>query len=533
MRKTRWALVAASLCVAAAPAAAAPTAPEAARFLTQATFGPTSADIDAVVSQGYDGWLTAQFNAAPTLHRPQLEAPNFISVAAPAPPDRQEVWWRHSITASDAVRQRVAFALSEILVVSDVDGQLFQNPLVLAEYYDTLLRGAFGNYRTLLEDVTLSPAMGIYLSMIRNDKPNATTGQRPDENYAREVMQLFSIGLWQLNADGTPVRVSGSTVPTYSQETIENFARAYTGWGWADGSTFWENGISYQPMKAYEDHHDTDAKTLLVYPGAASTLPPGQTAAQDLDAALDNIFRHPNVGPFIAYRLIQQLVTSNPSPAYVGRVAAAFNDNGAGARGDLKAVVRAVLMDPDARAAPAGNFGKLREPLLRLTALWRAFNATAANGKYAYPQPQFDWGQAALRAPSVFNFFRPDYAAPGAIALAGLVSPEFQIQTESPSVRIVNAFTRFARNQARCGTPVAGGDRTNVFIDICDAATRAADPAGLVNHLDLLLLSGRMPASMRSALVAYLTAVPAGDGTQRAKDAIFLVVSSPQFAVQK
>jgi uncharacterized protein (DUF1800 family) len=513
--------------------AAAPTRAEAARFLTQATFGPTTADIDAVVSQDYEGWLSAQFSVAPTLHRPQLELPNFISTTDPAPGDRQEVWWRHSVTAPDQLRQRVALALSEIMVVSDVDGQLAQNTKVVTEYYDTLLRDAFANYRTLLEDVTLSPAMGIYLSMIRNDKPNPATGQRPDENYAREAMQLFSIGLWQLNPDGTPLLVGGSTVPTYTQVTIENFARAYTGWGWADGADFWANGTSYQPMKAYEAHHDTDAKVLLEYPGAVPALPAGQTAAQDLDGALDNIFMHPNVGPFMALRLIQRLVTSNPSPAYVARVAGTFNDNGSGVRGDLRAVIRAILLDADARAAPTGNFGKLREPLLRLTALWRAFHAAAGNGKFAYPHPQFELGQAALRAPSVFNFFRPDYAPPGAVAASGSVAPEFQIQTESASVALVNAFTRFARNQSRCGAPLIGGDNTVVWLDLCGLAARAAIPGDLVDDLNVLLMSGQMPAAMRSALVTHLAAVPAGDGTQRAKDAIFLVVTSPQFAVQK
>ena len=504
-----------------------PTQAEAARFLTQATFGPTSSDNSNVRTLGYALWLENQFSASASLHRPQLEIPNFISTTAPTQADRQEVWWRYAVTAPDQVRQRVAFALSEIMVTSDLNSQLNDVPLVLAEYYDILVRDAFGNYRQLLEDVTLSPAMGLYLSHLRNDKPDPKTGRRPDENFAREAMQLFSIGLRQLNLDGSSKSdANGQPLPTYDQTTIENFARVYTGWTWADSNNFYVSGTSYAPMKAYEANHDTGAKTLL----NGLSVPAGQTAAQDLKSALDNIFNHPNVAPFISRRLIQRLVTSNPSPAYIQRVAQVFENNGSGVRGDLKAVVRAILLDTEARTAPTGNIGKLREPLLRLTAVWRAFNASASSGKFAYPNPERDWGQAALRSGSVFNFFSPDFRAPGEIARANLASPEFQIQTESQSMVMVNAMTRFVRNGYQGAT---GTNANSVLINISNEKSLASNPVSLVDSLNLSLMAGQMSSAMRTALINYLNTVPAGDGTQRAIDAIFLVATSPEFSVQK
>ena len=503
-----------------------PSPGEAARFLTQTTFGPTSADITSVRNLGYSAWLDNQFALSPSLHRPQLEGLAFL-LTTPVPADRQEVWWRRAVTAPDQLRQRVAFALSEIMVVSDLNSQLQDVPKLLAEYNDILVRDAFGNYRQLLEDVALSPTMGVYLSHLRNDKPDPATGRRPDENFARECMQLFSIGLRQLNLDGSAkLDGNGQTIPTYNQQTIENFARVYTGWTWADSSNFYANGTSYAPMKAYEANHDTNAKTLL----NGLSIPAGQTAAQDLKSALDNIFSHPNVAPFISRRLILKLVTSNPSPAYIQRVAQVFENNGSGVRGDLKAVVRAILLDSEARAAPTGSFGKLREPLLRLTAVWRAFNASASSGKYAYANPERDWGQAALRSPSVFNFFSPDYRAPGEVAAANLVSPEFQIQTESQSMVMVNALTRFIRNQYQ---GASGADSGTILINIGNEKTLAANPASLVDSLNASMLAGQMSSALRTILINHLNAVDAGDGTQRAVEAIFLVAASPEFSVQK
>jgi uncharacterized protein (DUF1800 family) len=507
--------------------AAAPTPAEASRLLTQATFGPTDAEIERVHTLGVDAWLADQFARQPTLHRPAMTVQPILGLQLPIDllgeaDSRQEAWWRIAITADDQLRQRVAFALSEILVVSDQLDTLNLRPLLSAEFYDILVRNAFGSYRTLLEEVSRAPAMGMYLSSIRNDRPAEDGKRRPDENYAREVMQLFSIGLWQLDADGSPrLDGSGQRIPTYSQETVENMARVFTGWTWDDASSWEDDGESYAPMKAFDDHHDALSKQIV----GGAALPAAQSAAQDLASALDALVNHPNVGPFLGRRLIQRLTTSNPSPAYIGRVAAAFADNGAGQRGDLRAVVRAILLDPEARAAPTGDFGKLREPMLRVTALWRAFHASAADGHYSYPTAERDLGQAPLRSPTVFNFFQPDYRAPGG---SGLYAPEFQIQTEAQGLAIVNAMTRLIRGQYR-GAPGASSDAVTIDIE----REKSLPPAALVDRLDLLLLAGGMPASMRQVLLDYLASVPAGDGTQRATEGIFLVVTSPEFAVQR
>lgn len=521
------------LCMALAcgPAQAAATQQEAARLLTQASYGPTSAEIDRTAGLGVEGWLNDQFQQSATLHRPQLDGPGGIysTLGEVAQDQRQEIWWRAAVTAPDQLRQRVAFALSEIMVVSDNNSQLYDQPLILAEYYDVLVRNAFGNYRQLLEDVTLSPAMGLYLSMLRNNKADAASGRHPDENFAREVQQLFSIGLYKLNLDGSrQLDGAGQPLPTYSQDTIENFARAFTGWTWADaGGNWYAQGKSTDPMIAFEDHHDSGAKTLLN--GAA--LPAGQTAAQDLKAALDNIFNHPNVAPFVSRRLIQRLVTSNPSPGYIQRVAQVFENNGTGMRGDLKSVVYAILTDPEARSEPGGNAGKPREPLLRLAGVWRAFNASAQSLRYNYPHAEYDFFQAPLRSPSVFNFFQPDFRAPGEVADAGLYSPEFQIENESQAMVMVNAMTRFIRAYYR-GTSVQT-DSNTVLIDLSTEKSLAADPAALLDHLNLLMLGGRMSSPMRDILLEHLQAMPAGDGTQRAVEAVFLIATSHEYAVQK
>jgi uncharacterized protein (DUF1800 family) len=366
------------------PATAAPTpAPaglrtgvesksDAARFLTQATFGPTLADIDALAVDGsFDAWLDAQRALPPSLQLPYLREQRAAGTVLNRN-HRMEAWWRNALTAPDQLRQRMAFALSEILVVSDEDPVLGIRPEGVAYYYDLLTQHALGNYRELLEAVTLSPAMAHYLSMFGNRRPDPSIGLRADENYARELMQLFTVGLVELNPDGTPrLGGDGKTLPTYSQADIENLARVFTGWSWvADG--FWTNAPNWTaPLQPDARYHDSDAKTII----GGARIPAGLDARAELERALDTLFAHDNLGPFLGQQLIQRLVTSNPSPAYVARVAAVFDDNGRGERGDLYAVARAILLDPEARdghrSAPR-TFGKLREPLLRVSALWRA-----------------------------------------------------------------------------------------------------------------------------------------------------------------
>tara|TARA_R110000787_G_scaffold82711_10_gene178704 strand:- start:1066 stop:2871 length:1806 start_codon:yes stop_codon:yes gene_type:complete len=506
---------------------------DSARFLTQSSFGPTKSTVDVLSEQSFDAWLDAQFSMTPSRHYPLMQAyntnPNDINGYARLA--RQEVWFERVVTAPDQLRQRVAFALSEIMVVSQVGAGNDLQP-GYARYYDILIDNAFGNFRTLLEDVTLSPIMGRYLSMLGNRKPNPAKAQRADENYAREIMQLFSIGLVQLNMDGTPVLQDGRPVPSYTQDDVENLARVFTGWWYRGASRFGGNPRNYvQPMQAYEAEHDRDAKTLI---GGAS-IPAGLDAQQDLDMALDILFAHPNVGPFISKQLIVKLVTSNPSPAYVARVARVFNNNGDGVRGDLKAVVRAILLDAEARqrVAQPPHFGKPREPLLAQIHLWRLTDAVRAadTGRYTYALATEDFAQAALDAPEVFNFFAPNYQAPGAIKDAGLISPEFQLANESSVIKAYNRlyiaiFSHYLGNESASD---------HVRVDLRALARLSSNPAALVAELNILLLNGQMGDAEQNALISHLNTIPAEDdeGQARVKDALYLIMTSPQYQVQK
>lgn len=405
------------------------SAADAARFLAQATLGPTLDEIERLRQIGYQAWLDEQFAAPASMQAPYL---NGVTTQS-AQPDgnsvtdttRLEIWAinalgtpdpsRGHVVPRDLLRQRVAFAWSQVFVVSSLNGTLTYEPWAMADWNDMLVEHAFGNFRDLLREVTLHPAMGVYLSHIQNHKQDLVLNVRPDENYAREVMQLFSIGLVQLDPDGSvrdgdPATPGVQPIPTYDQATVRGFAAVFTGWNWnntgcgVDGQVCctannYDNcgpmgprrhdkpawRLPMQPIEAF--HDNTSNKQLLIYPGVAlpnGVLNAGGDAQQELDAALDNIFHHPNVGPFLATRLIQRLVTSNPSPAYVGRVAAAFNDNGQGVRGDLGAMVRATLLDIEARFGHLQHptrFGKLREPLLRATHLWRGMDARSRGGR--------------------------------------------------------------------------------------------------------------------------------------------------------
>ncbi|MGE5712860.1 MAG: DUF1800 domain-containing protein, partial [Betaproteobacteria bacterium] len=366
-----------------APPAVPPTADEAARFLMQASFGPTDTDIARVQSLGYSGWIDEQFALTPTLHLPYVQAnynpllfgANFAFV--------QDSFWQQAVPAPDQLRQRVKYALSQIVVVSAESGTIANVSDGLANYYDLLGLHAFGNYRTLLEAVATSPMMGIYLSHLRNQKADPLTGRVPDENFAREVMQLFSIGLTEINLDGTPKLVNGQPVETYTNADITGLARVFTGWSWAapttsdtafNGSTtatYPDRNV--RPMQAYPQFHETGAKTFL-----GVTIPPNTSAQASMKIAMDTLFNHPNLCPFIGRQLVQRLVTSNPSPAYISRVATVFNDNGAGVRGDLAAVVRTLLLDAEARGPAKSEpaYGRLREPAQYVVAVARALDAT-------------------------------------------------------------------------------------------------------------------------------------------------------------
>ena len=531
---------------------------QAARFLTQATFGPSLAEIGRLRAIGYHAWLDEQYALPASHHRPYLE-----DLAAQGSDiyqnHRHEAWWLHAITGPDQLRQRVAFALSELLVVSDQSGAIEGYPIAMALYYDLLVDGAFGNYRDLLEQVTLSPVMGHYLSMFKNRKPDEELNIRPDENYAREIMQLFSVGLVQLNPDGTTVTAGGQPVPTYTQDTIRGFAHVFTGWNWADcprsspiewweweycpsGPVDWPNpgwdAGWYLQMEPWEEYHaSAGSKQLLNYAGVSlpgGVLAAGGTAQSDLDAALDNLFNHPNVGPFISRHLIKRLVTSNPSPAYVGRVAAVFANNGLGVRGDIGATVRALLLDPEARTLPslASNQGKLREPLLRLSHLWRALDGRADSGRYE--EWWNNWlGQNPLSSPTVFNFFLPDYRPPGELTALGLDAPEFQITTDTTIASVANGLGAKVYWDWRGNNDQFPDD---IVVDLEPELAFAADPVRLIDRYDLLFMNRTMSTQMFNTLVDYLSSRPAGDeGDLRARvqDAVWLIQSSPEYAIER
>ncbi|GJM08480.1 MAG: hypothetical protein DHS20C11_07560 [Lysobacteraceae bacterium] len=525
---------------------------DAGNFLLRTTYGPTPSEVANVQAVGFEDWVDAQLALAPTLHRPQLEAYG-IDIGHG---ERQRVWFDTAQDAPDQLRQRVAFALSEILVVSDVNGTLEGQPLAVAEYYDILLRNAFGNYRDLLEEVTLTPTMGIYLSMFRSTR-DPLLGIEPDENYAREIMQLFSIGLHLLNNDGTPqLDGMGQKIPTYQQPHIVALAEAFTGWNFANADNGdgdcepwewqWPEWNFLEPMEPCvvtnpnpgqpDDYHVTTEKTIV----GDVTLPAGQTAEQDMEQALDTLFEHQNVGPFIAYRLIQRLVTSNPSPGYVDRVASVFNDNGIGMRGDLGAVVRAILLDPEALDGHlmTSTFGKLKEPLLMVTHLWRVYDAEinpvfAADRSCCWPGaiyvPQWWFSQAALRSPSVFNFFKPDYSPPGAILNAGLVAPEFQIATDTQVMDVANFFFDTLVNQPPPNFPW----QTEHQIDIAALQSIASNATLLVQTINDDLMFGQLDAVSEQLIIDRIEDIDVSETTQRVTEAIYFVFTSPASLVQR
>lgn len=504
---------------------------DAARLLTQASFGPTLADIDSIVMQGdAETWIEQQLKLPITYHLPLVHS--IANDGWGYQPDRYQVFWEQALRAEDQLRQRVAFALSEILVVSDIPDALINHGNMLAAYYDILLHHAFGNYRDLLKAVTLSPAMGIYLSMLGNDKPDPESGRRADENYAREVMQLFSIGLVQLKLDGSVVLdSSGAMVPTYEQKDVQNLANVFTGWSWdiehfetSAVAGWWpDRGVMERPMKAFAAHHDSAEKVVL-----GQTFPAGQTPEQDMDQAIDILFQHANVAPFISRQLIQRLVTSNPSPEYISRVARVFNGNEQGIRGDLGAVVKAILLDKEARSATTAkseHFGKLREPVLRLSHLWRAFNMTS-------PVPMGFWKHelsqhAPLTANSVFNFFSPTHKPTGPLREADLFAPEFQLNSES-NLNKINTALAFV---------IQDGSFFNVFptpLDLDYERELMDSPAKLVDHLDLLLMSGNMSVGLADLLEEYIRVNLELVGAERVlRDVISLAFTSADYAIQQ
>ena len=535
--------------------------------MTKATFGPVQADEQTLASLGYSGWIDQQFNLPQTSHRAHWEAADaVIKAAIPTSHADQrhiiESFWKQALTGSDQLRQRVAFAVSQIFVISMVDTNVGNETRAVAAWMDMLGTHAFGNYRTLLEAVSLHPQMGRYLSHLKNQKANPATGRVPDENYAREVMQLFSIGLVQLNIDGTPKLVNGQQVETYGPDDVSGLARVFTGFSWAcpeaptnqvcftHGSTGGSNSQSdpdrqFKPMVGYPAFHSTEAKTFL------GTTIPAQTTANpsaSLNAALNTLFNHPNVGPFIGKQLIQRMVTSNPSPAYVTAVATAFNNNGQGVRGDMKAVIRAILLHPEARTMN-NSAGKVREPVLRLTAYLRAFPHTSDSGAWQVgntDDPSRELGQTVLRSPSVFNFFRPGFVNPGSrSAAANLVTPEMQLLNESS----VSGWVNYMRENIRFGVgnfnnTVNGTtfNRRDLQRDWSPELALTTDPTRLAEHVVGKLLYGQVATDLQREIAATVATIPipssGASAIEEAKrnrlgTALLLTLASPEFLVQK
>ena len=547
---------------------------DASRLLTQTTFGATHAEITRVAGLGARTYIAEQISMPQSLYLPQVRANADY-------PDRSwavmsGLLWKQYFEANDQLRQRVVNALSQILVISLNQNTLLDQPCATGAYLDTLGRHAFGNFRDILRDVTMSPAMGDYLDMKQSGKADAVLNSIPNENYARELLQLFSIGTVMVNMDGTTQLVNGKTVETYSEATAQNLARALTGWTFAnqDQTKTWRwlyPDVPYPmdtasgekacvawstpmqpwtaPYRAADNKrdiagpaHDTGAKALLVYAGSANfkqNLPAGQTAEKDLEDAIDNVFNHPNVAPFITAQLIQRLVTSNPTGGYVRRVATVFNNNGTGVRGDMKAVITAILMDVEARA-PLENqqnfFGKLREPVMRFTQAHRAFGGKMAGGSYSsiWDLSGSDAiGQGPLRAPSVFNFYHPDFAPTGPIEAAKLVGPEFEITNSAT----IGGFADFSKWSILGG--FGAGDeaskRTNP--DYSFYTSLSGNPLVMVEALNITFMAGQMSSKFKSEMVDVATKLTDSNVTNQARDRVYQVLwhilNSPEYTVQK
>jgi uncharacterized protein (DUF1800 family) len=510
---------------------------QASRLLSQATYGATFGEITAAATMTPAAWVDNQ------LRRPLTVPSHWDYVARGGPLGTSgyinaamESFWSQAATGQDQLRQRTVLALSEIFVVSTINSAVEIQAGAHASYLDTLARNAFGNYRQLLEDVALHPTMGLYLSHLKNDKEDPVSGRIPDENFAREVMQLFSIGLWQLNPDGSRrLDTTGQPIPTYGQDEVMGMAKVFTGWGWGGKGTSegdwngWTGNAGSWDKKLinYPTHHSSSEKRIV----GGVVIPAGTGGPQSLKIALDTLANHPNVGPFLGRQMIQRFVTSNPSPAYVARVSTVWANNGAGVRGDLGAVMKAILTDPEARndaSLADPQFGKLREPLVRFGQWIHAFNARPANGVWQIwnlENSVSSIGQNPLRAPSVFNWFRPTYAPPGPVAQAGKVAPEFQITHETTITGYTNFMSLTAEHGAFGITP-----------DYSAFEALADRPDALLDRLSLVLTARPLAPNARLAIRRTIEAIPmtpASARTDRTVAAIYLVMSSPDYTVQR
>ncbi|MDT7541600.1 MAG: hypothetical protein QOE33_1504 [Acidobacteriota bacterium] len=549
------------------PFTGAASAADTVRFLEQASWGPTTSEVARVQAMGLRPYINEQFSAPFIFPADQYGAANYPDLTL-MPSDNtqgcpqtvtdlrnaclrdnytmfplQAQFFRNAINfkpQSDQLRQRVAWALHQIMVES---GRDINQPSWMAYYLQILDRDAFGNFRTLLQDITLNPGMGRYLDTVGNSKT------APNENYAREIMQLFSVGLYQLNTDGTyKLDAQGNLIPTYDQTTVTQFARVFTGLNFAAAPVGTQGVVNYKdPMIVRETNHDTNPKTLL----NGATIPGSQTTMADINAGLDNIFNHPNVGPFIGKQLIQHLVTSNPSPAYVERVARVFNNDCdalyaegcTGGRGEMKAVVRAILLDPEARGDVKTDpkYGRLREPVQLINNVLRAYNASAfhnplvsSDGVIGFTTPLGDLpgslDQSVFLPTTVFSYYTPSYSVPG----TKLLGPAFEILSTSTTLRRANVINTLLYQSIPNFSSSGATEGTQLNLDAYEAM--ANNPAQMVDAFDFLLLHGTMSAAMKTQIINAVNSVPTTDANyqrKRARTAAYLVATSPQYQVQR
>ncbi|GAB5459657.1 MAG: DUF1800 family protein [Henriciella sp.] len=537
-----------------------------AHFLTQSTFGVVPEDVQQLTGTSPSDWILAEFNKAPSYNL------GYVQTALQDPDARDGTgqptfqgrhtpnfaFWYNAIEGDDQLRQRMAFALSQILVISNASSNtLFDLPEAVAYYQDILVRNAFGNYRDLLEEVTYSPAMGSYLTYLQNTKGDAATGRMPDENYAREIMQLFTIGLNDLNMDGSVITQNGIAVETYDNEDVTGLAKVFTGLS-LEGDAFFfgfnelATDAPYSPMKIFPEWHSDLEKSFL-----GTTISAGTGAEESIDIALDTLVDHPNTPPFLARQLIQRFVTSTPDPAYIERVATAFADGtytlpngtsvGDGRRGDLSATIAAVLFDEQARDSAnraANDFGKIREPILRLSQWARTFDAGPITPEETFliwnTSPPGSLAQGPYQAPSVFNFYRPGYVAPGTeTGAAGLTMPELQLVNANTVSGYANFMTYFIfAFRADNATPE---EFASFQPNYTEELALADNPAALVDHLDLLLTYQTASDETKATIVTFLEDIsltnpgdPDYDGPLlRVQLAILMMMTSPDYSVQR
>ncbi len=523
---------------------------EASRFLIQAGFGADPDELAQVKSLGFEAWINQQLTRPKGYLQPIITAKRLAGNPIYHPETKIALWTQFmrrrnppggGVVATDILRQRVAYSLLQIFVISQNVDILLLNSEGVANYYDHLMDGAFGNFKDLLLDVTLHPCMGVYLSHFRNRKPDPVNNIFPDENYAREIMQLFSIGLWELNQDGSRKLLNGQPIPTYTNADITQFARVFTGLSFGGPSNV--NATDFDSsaedfnslMKGYDIHHDTNPKTLL----NGVVLPANRTTMQDINAAIDNLFNHPNTGPFIGRLLIQRLVTSNPSPEYISRVAAKFANNGSGVRGDMGAVVKAILLDKEARSyekTEDPTFGKMREPYMTLMNMAKTFNAQPSSGNYEQATYMYDlYLQEPFQSPSVFNFYLPNYRPPGEVSSLGKFAPEFQILTAATSLESQNNLYRSIDYQI--GRFGGAADPTKALtFNFSEELALANNPDAMIKLLSRKMIGGTLKPRNFQVIREALLKIPTTDaGWQKARVdmAAYLIGASAEFNIQK